>query len=49
MIAAELFDVDELGQAVLKVQGVIPAELEHKALLAEANCPEFAIVVEEVT
>jgi ferredoxin len=49
-IAPELFDVDEYGQAVLRITGTIPPELEKKARLAAANCPEFAIeVVEEET
>ena len=46
-IAPELFDVDDLGQAHELNDGVVPPELEEKARLAAANCPEFAIVVEE--
>jgi ferredoxin len=46
-IAPELFDVDDLGNAHELNDGAVPAELEDKARLAAANCPEFAIVVEE--
>ena len=46
-IAPELFDVDDLGQAHEVGDGEVPPVLEEKARLAAANCPEFAIVVEE--
>jgi ferredoxin len=46
-LAPELFDVDDYGQAVLLVDGDIPAELQEKARLAASNCPEFAIKVLE--
>ena len=44
-LAPELFDVDDYGQAVLKVEGDVPAELEDKARLTAANCPEYAISI----
>ena len=44
-LAPELFDVDDYGQAVLLVDGEVPADLEEKARLAAANCPEYAISV----
>ena len=48
-LAPELFDVDDFGQAVLLIDGEIPVELEGKARLTAANCPEYAIkIVEEV-
>jgi ferredoxin len=46
-LAPELFDVDEYGQALLLVDGDVPAELQAKARLAAANCPEFAIKIVE--
>lgn len=46
-LAPELFDVDDYGQAVLLLEGDVPAELQEKARLAAANCPEFAIKVLE--
>jgi ferredoxin len=42
-LAPELFDVDDYGQSTVKIDGEVPAELEAKARLAIANCPEFAI------
>jgi ferredoxin len=46
-LAPELFDVDDYGTAVVIGDGSVPAELEEKASLAVANCPEFAIGIEE--
>ncbi len=46
-LAPELFDVDDYGTAVLLIDGEIPTELEDKARLAVANCPEFAITIDE--
>ena len=41
-LAPDLFAVDDYGQASVIVDEV-PAELEERANLAIANCPEFAI------
>jgi ferredoxin len=46
-LAPELFDVDEYGQAVVRGDGEVSPELEEKARLAVANCPEYAITVED--
>jgi len=46
-LAPELFDVDDLGNAHEIGDGDVPAELEDKARLAVANCPEYAITIEE--
>jgi ferredoxin len=47
-LAPELFDVDDYGTAVVIGDGVVTPELEAKAQLAVANCPEYAIsIVEE--
>jgi ferredoxin len=46
LLAPELFEVDELGFASAKGDGVVPPELEPKALLAVRNCPEFAVRAE---
>ena len=46
-LAGELFDVDDLGYAHEKNDGVVPAELKEKARLAVENCPEIAISIEE--
>jgi ferredoxin len=41
-LAPELFAVDDYGQASVIVDEV-PTELEDRADLAIANCPEYAI------
>ena len=41
-LAPEIFDVDDYGQASVIVD-TVPPELEEKARLAVANCPEYAI------
>lgn len=45
MLALELFDTDDEGYAVLRLNGNVPTELEEKAVLAGDNCPEFAIEI----
>ena len=46
-LAPELFDVDEYGTAVVIGDGTVAADLADKARLAVANCPEFAIEIED--
>jgi ferredoxin len=46
-IAPELFDVDDYGTAIALNDGFVPAGLEEKARLAAANCPEYAITIED--
>jgi ferredoxin len=46
-LAPELFDVDDYGQAVVIGTGDVPSNLEEKARLAVANCPEYAISIDE--
>lgn len=46
-LAPELFDVDDLGFAEAVGDGEVPPHLEEAARLAEANCPEFAVIVED--
>lgn len=45
--APEIFGSDEIGNAVVLVTNEIPEHLVAKALRAEANCPERAIVIKE--
>lgn len=47
-LAPELFDVDDFGSAIVVGDGAVTADLEHKAHLAVANCPEYAITIVEV-
>jgi ferredoxin len=42
-LAPELFDVDDYGLSTVKGDGTVPPELEDKARLAIANCPEHAV------
>jgi ferredoxin len=42
-LAPELFSVDDYGQSSVIGDGTVPAELEVRAQLAIANCPESAI------
>ncbi|MDQ6840595.1 MAG: ferredoxin [Actinomycetota bacterium] len=46
-LAPEVFDVDELGNAVERNAGAVPPGMEDKARLAAANCPEHAITTGE--
>ena len=45
MLAPELFDTDDEGYAILRIEGDIPTEHQEKGMLAVDNCPEFAIEV----
>jgi ferredoxin len=47
-LAPDIFDVDELGQATVVGSGFVTTELEDRAHLAAANCPEVAIRVDVV-
>ena len=47
--APELFEPDDLGNSHEVGDGTVPAELEHKARIAVANCPEQAITMEETS
>ena len=47
-LAPELFDVDDLGTASARGDGLVPDELVDKARRAVANCPEYAITLTEV-
>ena len=47
-LAPELFDVDDLGMASARGDGIVPPELIDKAQKAGANCPEYAVSLEEV-
>ena len=43
LIAPELFEADDEGNARARGDGVVPPALEKKARLAVANCPEHAV------
>ena len=44
-LAPELFELDEYGYSHELNDGAVPPELEEKARLAVANCPERAITI----
>jgi ferredoxin len=46
-LAPELFALDQFGNAREIGDGTVPAALADKAYLARANCPEFAIEVND--
>ncbi len=43
LVAPELFEADDEGNAQVRGEGVVSAGLEQKARLAVANCPEHAV------
>ena len=43
VLVPELIEVDDLGYARTKDDGLVPNELSEKARLAVRNCPEFAL------
>ncbi|MDO8361871.1 MAG: ferredoxin [Actinomycetota bacterium] len=45
--APEVFGADELGNAVVLIDGDLPEALHAKARRAAGNCPEHAIAIEE--
>jgi ferredoxin len=47
VVAPELFELDDYGYAHEVGDGTVPPELEEKARLAVANCPEQAIIILE--
>lgn len=48
VLAPELFEADEFGGGREIGDGGVPSDLENKAWLAKANCPEFAVDVVRV-
>lgn len=46
-LVPEVFDVDELGQAHVVLEGTVPEPLQARVHLAAANCPERAITVSD--
>lgn len=46
-LAPELFTEDDEGFGQVVGDGTVPAQLEPRARLAKANCPETAVLVEE--
>ncbi len=45
-LAPELFESDDIGNAVVLNDGVVADGMERQARLAADNCPEYAITLE---
>ena len=45
-LAPQLIEPDEIGNAKVLGDGVVPADQEAQARLAASNCPETAVIVE---
>jgi ferredoxin len=48
-LAPDVFDADDVGQAILRIDGDIPSHLWPGTRLAAANCPEYAITITDLT
>ena len=46
-LAPELIEPDDIGNGQELGDGTVPADQEHNARLAVANCPERAVVLDE--
>lgn len=46
-LAAELFELDEFGNARVRGSGQIAPALEYQVWIARANCPELAVEIVE--
>lgn len=46
-LAPELFELDGFGYSTARGDGAVPPGMEDKARLAAANCPEYAVRIEE--
>ncbi|MBT3325907.1 MAG: ferredoxin [Gemmatimonadales bacterium] len=46
-LVPDIFDVDDMGQAVILGDGVVSPEFSDRVRLAAANCPEFAIQLDK--
>jgi ferredoxin len=45
-LAEDLFGADEEGYGIVLADGRVPPDREEDARLAQANCPEDAVVLE---
>ena len=46
-LAPDVFDVDDMGYAFVLIDGELPPEFEAGARAGAANCPEYAIAIED--
>ncbi|MGK2948536.1 MAG: ferredoxin [Acidimicrobiales bacterium] len=48
-LAPAIFEPDDIGNAQVIGDGTVPTDLEDRARLAAANCPEHAITIEDAS
>ena len=48
-LAPDLFDIDDYGVSTPTNDGLVPPAAEANARLAVANCPEYAITLEDLS
>jgi ferredoxin len=46
-LAPDLFELDEFGMSSVVGDGSVPRDLERGVRVVAANCPEFAIELDE--
>lgn len=46
-LAPDLFELDEFGMSSVVGDGTVPSDLERQLRVVAANCPEFAIQLDE--
>jgi ferredoxin len=46
-LAPDLFDADDRGHCILKLDGEVPTELEQAARTGVSNCPEDALGIDD--
>jgi ferredoxin len=46
-LAPDVFDADDDGHCIVRVEGDVPSELADKARTAVANCPELALSISD--
>ena len=46
-LAPDVFDADDDGHCVVRIEGDVPADLADKARTGVANCPELALSIDD--
>lgn len=46
-LAPDVFDADDRGHCLVKIDGEVPSDLEVAARTGAENCPEDALTVED--
>lgn len=45
-LSPDVYDADDQGHCVVRIDGEVPAELEDAARVGASNCPEDALTIE---